>query len=85
MSAESAHAIRDGLRQSGWTARDRWVAAVGIGGAFTERGIQEITSGRVAASAIEHDILACALNEHFVDRGENHPVKYWRDLQTEGA
>ena len=39
-----------------------------------------IADGTQDATEIEHDVLAVALNEHFAGIGQNHPVRYWRDL-----
>lgn len=80
MNAESSAALQRGFRLTGWTIDELWLAAVGIGGAFLPRDIERITAGRRGATAVEHDILAAALNDYFVGRGENHPVAFWHDL-----
>lgn len=82
MDGYSAAAIREGLQRTGWTNSDLWVAAVGMGGAFSPHDIDQIASGERSATPAEHDILAAAFNDHFVDVGEGHPVSYWSDLPT---
>jgi hypothetical protein len=80
MSAESAAVIRGGLERADWSVTDLWIASVGVGGGFTRDEITNIADGSVAATAHEHDVLAAALNDHFTAEGEDHPVRYWRDL-----
>lgn len=79
-SLESTLALQRGLRDSGWTISQLWTAAVGIGGGFHRHDIEDISAGQRPATPAEHDILASALNEYFVDRGQDHPVALWRDL-----
>ena len=31
-------------------------------------------------STHDHDVIAHAINERFVELGGNHPVEYWKDL-----
>jgi hypothetical protein len=80
MSNLSADAIRLGMQDARWNANDLWIAAVSIGGALTYRDVERIAMGERPASQAEHDILAAALNDHFVGAGLNHPVLYWREL-----
>jgi len=81
MHANSAAALRRGLHLTGWNTSDLWVAAVAIGGAFSHRDVGQITSGERRATPAEHDILAAAFNDYFVDHGEDHPISYWSELQ----
>jgi hypothetical protein len=80
MSAESAAALRDGLELAHWSITDLWIAAVGVGGGFGRAEIEHIADGTTHATAVQHDILAAALNDHFTAQGQDHPVSYWRDL-----
>jgi hypothetical protein len=83
MVSASATAFQDGLLHAGWTVTDLWVAAVGIGGGFERRDVERIVYGQQVATPTEHDILAAAFNDYFVDQGQDHPMQYWRDLPTE--
>jgi hypothetical protein len=80
MTFESLLALRDGMRDAGWRTEDLWVASVAMGGNLAQRDIERITAGTATLSPGEHDILAAALNDHFTERGEDHPVRYWQDL-----
>jgi hypothetical protein len=77
---ESTLALQRGLRDTGWTISQLWIAVVGIGGGFHHRDIEDIAAGQRQATPAEHDFLASALNEYFVDHGGNHPVALWCDL-----
>lgn len=79
-SAESTAALQVGFRLTGWTLRELWMAAAGIGGALRRRDIQDITDGARPATRTEHDVLASALNDFFVARGDDHPVPLWDEL-----
>jgi hypothetical protein len=80
VARDSAGTLRRGLQLAHWTSTDLWVAALAIGGNFSQREVQQVISGHQTATPIEHDILATALNEHLSDRGHDQPVTYWRDL-----
>jgi hypothetical protein len=79
-SAESTATLQHGLQRTGWSIDQFWIAAIGIGGGFHYYDVQDIASGERAATPAEHDILASALNDYFVDRGQDHPVTLWQDL-----
>jgi hypothetical protein len=81
MQDASAAAIRFGLGLTDWTISDLWIAAAGIGGSLSRRDVDDIASGRRAATPIQHDILATALNEHLLDQSGGRPIHYWRQLQ----
>jgi hypothetical protein len=80
MNIESATIMQDALRMAHWSVTDLWVAAVGIGGDFQHRDIEQIIAGTHSLSGKEHDILASAFNDHFVERNTDHPIQYWQDL-----
>ena len=80
MSIESAATMAHGLELAHWTIADLWVASTGVGGRFSQAEVEAIVSGAQDATPNEHDILAAALNDHFTELGEDHPVRYWNDL-----
>jgi hypothetical protein len=80
LSASSTAALQLGFLRTGWSIDDLWLAVLGIGGVFRRRDVEGITSGGRSATPAEHDLLAAALNDYFVDHHQNHPVPNWRDL-----
>lgn len=81
-TTDSTAALQRGFELSGLSINDLWLAAMGIGGELTRRDISEITTGTRTATAFEHNVVASALNDFFVDQGHNHPVALWSDLRT---
>ena len=79
MTASSA-ALRAGLERAQWRSIDLWRATLGMGGDFTRHDIELFLNGKRSATRAEHDILASTFNDHFLDRNEDHPVRYWREL-----
>jgi hypothetical protein len=83
MSTSSA-IVTDSLSQLGWSVRDLWVAAIGIGGNLSRRDVETIAAGTRVASRAEHNILVAALNDGFTDLGQNHPLAHWTDDDNSG-
>lgn len=50
-----------------------------LGGMSSALELQAILYGALRASAHDHDVIAHALNERFVELGGNHPVPYAAD------
>lgn len=82
MATASVRALLEGLERAHWGTVELWRAALGTGGSFSRGDIDEILAGRLVPTSHEHDVLASALNDHFVGRGEDHPVSYWRELSN---
>jgi hypothetical protein len=80
-STDSTAALQQGFRLSGWTINELWVAAMGVGGQLRWRDISDITTGTRPATPSEHNIVATALNDHFVDQDHDHPIALWNDLR----
>lgn len=70
-------AARDML---GLSRLDLWLDYVGLGGNLSPADINAALSGQSSLSDADHDFLVQALNEHFVDRNENHPLPYADEL-----
>ena len=76
MTFDHSLSLRDGMRHAHWRNEDLWVASVALGGNLAQRDVERITSGDVTPSAHEYDVLAAALNDHFIDVGIVNPVRY---------
>jgi hypothetical protein len=77
---DSTTALAAGFRRSGLTTTGVWLRAMGIGGDLRQSDVAALTTGGRLATRAEHDLVAAALNEHFVELGQNHPVPYWAEL-----
>jgi hypothetical protein len=54
-----------------------WLRYVGVSGAAGPVEMEAFVLGLLSPDAYEHDLIAQAINEWFIDRGQNHPVGYW--------
>lgn len=68
--------IEAGRRELGMSNRDLWLGYIGVGGNGSMGDLRGWLTGEVEASARDHDMVALALNEVFLDRGLDHPVRY---------
>lgn len=76
----SSTALRAGLALSHLGVDDLWHACMGIGLNLDRAELEAVLDGRRRASNHEHDVIAQALNDHFLERGQDHPVAYSDDL-----
>jgi hypothetical protein len=80
--------LRDGMDLSGLTYSQLWLLYIGIGGvAATSELEQQIADddqpgGRLDSH--EHNLIAQALNEHFLGLDQDHPVGY-RELADDSG
>lgn len=56
-----------------------WIRYFGLGGMSSALELQAILYGALRPSDHDHDVIAHALNERFVELGGNHPVPYADD------
>ncbi len=79
-AATAGLSLRDGLNLSGLTAAELWVRYIGVGGSAPAAELadqiahDEEQLGELDAH--DHNVIAQALNEHFLDLNQNHPVGY---------
>ena len=55
---------------------DLWVDYFSLGGNLDAGQLTDYLRGQRDLSVSEHNVVVHALNEVFVDRGENHPLAY---------
>ena len=68
----------DGLDLSGMSYDQLWLRQVAIGGNLGVLEVEAYVLGLLPTDAHRHNLIAQALNEHFVERGQDHPVGYTR-------
>jgi len=75
--AEPAANVLDLFRmEADLTHAELWLRYFELGGMSTGFELEAIMYGAITASPHEHDVIAHALNERFVELGGNHPVPY---------
>jgi hypothetical protein len=62
------------------TREELWLRYFELGGMSTAFEVEAFLHGALEPSAHDHDVLAQALNERFIELGGSHPVPY-----TDGA
>jgi hypothetical protein len=72
--------VLDRARQdAGLSHEELWVRYFELGGMSTAIELEAILYGALQPSVHDHDIVAHAINERFVELGGNHPVPYLED------
>jgi hypothetical protein len=56
-----------------------WIDYVGVGGMAALEHFRRMLTGARPMSRVEHDMIACALNERFAEAGFGQPVAYLGD------
>lgn len=68
--------LSDGWDLSGLTLEELWLGYLAVGGSATPGQVAAYTRGQSRPDTYQHNMIAQAINEHFIGRGENHPVGY---------
>jgi hypothetical protein len=74
--------IEDGLELSGMSMQQFWLRQVSVGGTAGSMETEAYVLGLLTPEPYQYDLLAQALNEHFVELGQDHPVGYWAPTVT---
>jgi hypothetical protein len=77
MSAPAAGAsLSDGWDLSGLTLSGLWLRYLALGGSASPARVAAYAHGVLRPDSYQHNMIAHALNEHFTERGGDHPVSY---------
>jgi hypothetical protein len=77
MSGPSAgFSLSDGWDLSGLTLAELWLRYLALGGTASQARVGAYARGRPRPDSHQHNIIAQAINEHFIDHGQDHPVSY---------
>lgn len=60
-----------------------WLRYFELGGMSTGLELEAFLYGMLLPSAHDHDVIAHAINERFVELGGNHPVAYSQELKSD--
>jgi hypothetical protein len=75
------HAVLEAARiQAGMSFQELWITYFSLGGSAQPDMVRAYLGGSPIES-VDYDLLAQAINERFLDRGENHPVPYRDELR----
>jgi hypothetical protein len=68
------------MTQAGMSFEELWIAYFTLGGVAGPGTVRAYLDG-AELSPMDYNLLAAAINEHFVDQGDDHPVPYHEELR----
>lgn len=71
-----------GMALSRLTFAELWLRQVSVGGVAGALEVEAYVLGVLLPDRHSHDVIAQALNEHFLDVGMVYPVDYWSSPAT---
>ena len=75
-SAPSGISLQAGLQLSGMTFPELWLRYIAVSGTIGELELEAYVLGLLVLDDYQHNLIAQALNEHFLEQGQDHPVAY---------
>jgi hypothetical protein len=69
--------LQEGLDLSGMTFHELWLRQISVGGSSSAEEVEAYVLGLLRSDAYHHDVIAQAINEHFLELGQDHPVQYF--------
>ena len=80
-STESGMSLEAGMRLSGMSYPELWLRQIAVSGTIGELELEAYVLGLLVPDDYQHNLIAQAINEYFLDLGEDHQVAY-RDTAT---
>ena len=77
--------LEQGRIASGLTHGELFLRYFELGGMSSALQVEAFLYDALQPSAFDHDVVAHALNERFVELGGNHPVPYRSDEPDDGV
>jgi len=68
--------LEAGLTRSGLTYRELWWRQIAVGGDAGPLELEAYLLGLLVLDPHQHDVIAQALNEYFLECGQDHPMPY---------
>jgi hypothetical protein len=75
-SDQTPLSLASGFERSGRSVDEVWTTYLTMGGALERPDIVRALRGQTTLDRFEHNKLAAALNEFYVEAGQDHPVRY---------
>jgi hypothetical protein len=74
--ASPGFSLEGGMNLSGMSYSQLWMRQVSVGGDLDRLEVEAYVLGVLRPDSYRHNVLAQAINEHFIDQGGDHPVAY---------
>ncbi len=68
--------LENGFSRSGLSYQALWWRQLAVGGDASSLELEAYVLGLLNLSPHQHDLIAQALNEHYLDHDQDHPVAY---------
>lgn len=68
--------LEQGVEQAGLSFHEVWLRQLGVGGTASELEVEAYVLGLLSPDSYQHDLIAQAINERFLEVGSDHPVGY---------
>lgn len=75
-STEPGMSLQDGMRLSGMGYPELWLRHISVSGTIGELELEAYVLGLLVPDSYQHNLIAQALNEYFLEVGQDHPVAY---------
>ena len=75
---EEELSLAQGVARSGMTFHELWLRQLALGGEAGSLEVEAYVLGVLVPDPFQHDLLAQAINEYFLEQGQDHPVAYWQ-------
>jgi hypothetical protein len=73
---ESGMSLVDGMRLSGMGYPELWLRYISVSGTIGELELEAYVLGLLVPDDYQHNLIAQALNEYFLELGQDLPVGY---------
>jgi hypothetical protein len=74
MSSPAWDCIEEGRQRAQLSPADLWYRYFALGGSLTPEHFDQLLTGNATLSRHDYSVIAQALNDHFIDSGQNSPV-----------
>lgn len=75
-ATESGMSLQEGMSLSGMTFPELWLRQVAVSGTLGELELEAYVLGLLVPDDYQHNLIAQALNEYFMEVGRDHLVGY---------
>jgi hypothetical protein len=72
--------LQTGMRASGMDYQELWLRYIAVSGEAGELELEAYVLGLLTLDAFQYNLIAQALNEYFIEQGQDHPVAYWDEV-----
>ena len=75
-NSSAGFSLSDGWDLSGLPLTQLWLCYLALGGTASPARVQAYARGLVPPDSYQHNLIAQAINDYFIDQGGDHPVSY---------